>query len=300
MAKYQIEAAAYNNKGRVRKNNEDSFYLNGQWMPLEKMDEGGVFHAQSSDSVQLYAVCDGMGGEASGEVASNLAVKGLSRLQSEKATPIDVDTLSRQITKISEKIYTDAQKQNARSGSTLVACLWKDQHMHLLHVGDSRIYRLREGNLQQMTLDHSEVQRMVSMGLISAEEAQTHPKRHVISQYLGMPSNEVRIEPTISPALDVAAGDRYLLCSDGLTDMVADKDIAKLLTAAPSPEKAVVTLGEAALQNGGHDNVTVLCIDVEVKRKSAPPFLQTALLASALLAGIGGLLCLAEFLFRMQ
>ncbi len=304
MSNWKIEAAVCNSKGNIRQNNEDSYYLNGKYMPLQEMDAGGSAESVSAADLQLYSVCDGMGGESAGEEASLMAVQSIASFQREQGKTVANEAVDEFIGNASASIYRLARSKGSRSGTTLTLCVWQSGQMRAVHVGDSRIYLLRGGKLTQLTVDHSEVQRMVNMGLITAEEARTHPRRHVINQYLGMPSDEVRVEPSISAPIPVMEGDRFLLCSDGLTDMVDNPAIQTLLAKGDAPIEAAQALMQQALANGGRDNVTVMC--VYIRNASAAKGGEGArriARRAAQVVGAGlcltGLLLLVELLFRL-
>ena len=300
MAELWIDAAVCNHKGKVRLNNEDNFYLNGDYMALEQMDQGGCVAAESEAGTQLYAVCDGMGGEAAGEQASHAVVAALKQLQENQKTALTEEALTACLARVSGLIYEDAHAHGMRSGTTFAGCWWQDGRMRVVHVGDSRVYRMRAEKLEQITTDHSEVQRMVSMGLLSRDAARIHPKRHVISQYLGMPVRDYRLVPTYCDWMEGKAGDRYLICSDGLTDMLDHETIELTLAKADNAKTACMTLAQDALQLGGRDNVTVLCLYLQdrsdTERWSRK---QKILLSAGLVSGLLGLGFLAEWIFRM-
>lgn len=253
-----VYGAVMNHKGRVRGNNEDNFYLNGSLMQRNKMDEGALLSGSCQDKVQLYAVCDGMGGTDCGEDASYRAVSEISRKKSEHGSLMDSRKLTDTLSKISEQIRQEAKQKNQKSGTTIAMIVIKNGHVLLANVGDSRIYRLRSQRLEQVSLDHSKVQRMISLGMITPEQAKTDPGRHAITQYLGMPP-EVGISPYIVTD-ECLENDVYLLCSDGLTDMVENDQIEAVLKDTANPEKAVQELVKTALKNGGRDNVTVMVL----------------------------------------
>lgn len=258
---YRIQSAVVNNKGRVRKNNEDNFYLNGTIMPRERMDEGACISAACSENVQLYAVCDGMGGTDNGEDASYGAVRALAARKQEYGKLNDTRAFTGALRSISDEIFQNATRKGRKSGTTIVAMLIKDGTLTLTNVGDSRIYRMRNQSLKQMSLDHSKVQRMISMGLLTPEQARKDPGRHVITQYLGMPP-EIRVSPYYAPDAQLMENDVYLLCSDGLSDMVEDAQIEAILRQKTDPQEAASELVKAALDNGGRDNVTVMIVKV--------------------------------------
>lgn len=261
MSKLRVSAVAYNAKGLVRGNNEDNFYLQGQYMELSRMDEGGLFTLDCSSRVQVYAVSDGMGGEAAGEIAAFHVVSSLPGPAADRR-PLRADALRAWTQTTSDEIYSAAKEKEERSGATLVMLVMEGDRGRLVNVGDSRIYALRGGALEQLTQDQTEVQRLVDLGHLDQEEARVHPMRHMINRYMGMPGEGMRLEPEISEIFPLAEDDRFLLCSDGLTDMVRDEEIVAVLRSAGSPKQAAQHLVEAAIGAGGRDNVTVMVLFV--------------------------------------
>lgn len=259
--KAAIQGAAANNKGRVRGNNEDNLYFNGVYIHREKMDQGYLASEKFRTAVQLYAVCDGMGGADAGEEASYAAVKELSDKKQEYQKA-DSKGMIELLRVLSDKIYKEAMERGQKSGTTIALMQIKGAKVTFVNIGDSRIYRLRNGVLKQISLDHSKVQRMVSMGILTPEQAKKDPARHVITQYLGM-SPEVKVSPYIISDEKLEQGDAYLLCSDGLTDMVEDSQIEEILKEKGKPQEAVTELVKAALRNGGRDNITAIVLRVE-------------------------------------
>lgn len=270
MTDIKIEAAAFNDMGRKRKNNEDSFYLNGTYMSRESMDEGGLFFATCSDDDQLYAICDGMGGQDSGEDASFTAVQALDQYfrKSPNHRLKEHAELEKAICDTSTEIFTTASKEGKKSGTTIVMALVHDGTIEFTHVGDSRAYSLRNETLTQVTKDHSLVQRLINMGMLDEAGARTHPNRHAITQYLGMPPTVETIAMSMSEPVQLRAGDWFLLCSDGLTDVVENDDITQILLNAKTAMDAAQTLVMRALENEGKDNITVICIRVRGIKES--------------------------------
>jgi protein phosphatase len=231
--------------GRVREGNEDSYLA----------------------EPPLFAIADGMGGHSAGEVASETAVKTISD-GAAQASSEDPRSLARLLNNANAAIYTKAQSDSALRGmgTTCTLVMTGEGVAHLAHVGDSRAYRLRGGDIEQLTDDHTLVGRMMREGQISPEEAQHHPQRNVITNALGLDS-------TIAVDLreiEARAGDRLLLCSDGLSSMVSDADIASAANAAEDPQQAAEALVELALEAGGEDNITVLVIDLGGEDSPAP------------------------------
>lgn len=308
--KFTVQGAVANNKGRVRSNNEDNFYFNGPFMAREKMDEGALASGSCKDKVQLYAVCDGMGGTDSGEEASYGAARSLASVKQSHERLEDKNELTGLLRRISDNIHREASKKGKKSGTTIAMLLVNGKKLTLANVGDSRIYRLRKGELHQMSLDHSKVQRMVSMGILTPEQAKKDPSRHVITQYLGMPP-EVKIAPYIVQGEGLRNDDVYLLCSDGLTDMVEDGQIEGILREKKNPQEAAVELLKTALRNGGRDNVTVMILKI---RKEAPAekkkpkkksgrkkktMLEALLFGATLLTGAMLLASVADFIYYL-
>jgi len=254
------EAAARNHRGMQRAQNQDNFYLNGKWMSADAMEHGGRALAESAAPFQLYAVCDGLGGGVAGDLASLTAVMALQDWQTEWPEGVTIPELTHALRVLTDRVHALGAGGSEPAGTTLVACLWQQDRLTVLHAGDSRAYRLRAGKLTQLTTDHSEVQRLVGLGLLTPYQARLSPRRHLIHQYIGLPSWEEAFHPTVAKPLEVLPGDRFLLCSDGLHDMVEDAGIRRLLGKARDPAEAVDMLVQQALDNGGQDNVTALCL----------------------------------------
>jgi protein phosphatase len=232
--------AAATDVGRMRTNNEDS-YLSSQ---------------------PVAAVADGMGGHSAGEVASAIAIEELTALRDrgpwENETAA-TDDLKQAILRANRRIREMAagdRKLNGM-GTTLVALLEDGDMVHVANVGDSRGYLLRQGELSQVTVDHSLVQELVDDGRLSPEDAERHPQRSVITRALG-------IDPEVEFDLftyKLQVGDRLLLCSDGLSDVVEPAQIRKVLLRVPSAQRAARELVTVANEQGGPDNITVIVVD---------------------------------------
>jgi serine/threonine protein phosphatase PrpC len=237
-----FETSARSAIGLVRQGNEDSAYL----------------------SPQLIAVADGMGGHAAGEVASRIAVQVLQRLTPTlTATDIDEDSVSdllmHSLHSIDAEIAAVAEEEIEKRGmgTTLTALLVRDNQIALLHVGDSRCYRLRGGSLEQLSNDHTVIQELLDQGAISEAEAAEHPQRSMLTQAL-------RGDGDVTPVLqvyEVKKGDRFLLCSDGLSGVLTEKEI-KIGLKKSEKDEAVKFLVDATYINGAPDNVTVLIADI--------------------------------------
>ena len=229
-------------------------------------------------SPQLIAVADGMGGHAAGEVASRIAVQVLHRLTPTlTATDIDEDSVSdllmHSLHSIDEEIAAVAEEEIEKRGmgTTLTALLFRDNHIALLHVGDSRCYRLRGSSLEQLSNDHTVIQELLDQGAISEAEAAEHPQRSMLTQAL-------RGDGDVTPVLqvyEVKKGDRFLLCSDGLSGVLTEKEI-KIGLKKSDKDEAVKFLVDATYVNGAPDNVTVLIADISSDNNSTVQLLGAA------------------------
>ncbi len=303
MAVAVLQTAVMNHKGLVRGNNEDNFYLDGTFIPRDRVDEGARISRSCKNPYQLYAVCDGMGGADSGEEASYCAVKELASIKNRYSELKNEETLTAFLRKTSEKVYDEAEVRGQRSGTTIAMALVDGNKIHVSNVGDSRVYRYQKGILTQVSLDHSKVQRLISMGVMTPEQARTDPERHKINQYLGMPK-EVRVSPHIDPPERLRKGDIYILCSDGLTDMVEDHQIEEIVKSGKDASEIAERLIKAALKRGGKDNVTVMVLQVmnvleenETEKTSSIRTLSRILTGAQVVVGGGFLLTLADLIY---
>jgi serine/threonine protein phosphatase PrpC len=230
----RIRVGVATDVGRVREHNEDGYLA----------------------EAPVFAVADGMGGHRGGEVASQVALERLDEVhrRGDVALPEAVRQANR-------AVLERAEREEALSGmgTTITALLAKGDGIELAHVGDSRAYLLRDGQLRQLTEDHTLVHRMVLEGKLTEDEARIHPHRSILTRALGVEAN-VEID---GATLDVRPRDRVLLCSDGLTSMVGDDAIHEILASARDPQEASLALVAAANEAGGQDNITALVLDFE-------------------------------------
>jgi serine/threonine protein phosphatase PrpC len=216
-------------------------------------------HNEDSFLVQppLFAVCDGMGGHAAGEVASSIAVQTIGA-----EAPIHADDilLGAAVEAANAAVIEGAAtgKGKPGMGCTASCVLIENNKMAIAHVGDSRIYLLHHGTLVRLTHDHSYVEELVDAGEITADEARVHPSRSIITRALGSDPDMYADHFT----LDVSVGDRLIVCSDGLSSMVEDSEIEAIAVSSVTPQSAADNLTSAALSAGGHDNITVIVVDV--------------------------------------
>jgi len=228
---------------------------------------------QDSGSVgrHLFVVADGMGGHAGGDVASALAVQHLSRLDRAYSSVDEArETLFTNILEAGRELTSTVEEHPELTGmgTTVSAMIRVGSQMVIAHIGDSRIYRLREGVLEQITSDHTFVQRLVDSGRITPEEAAVHPRRSVLMRVLG----DVDAEPEVDThVVDTQPGDRWLLCSDGLSGYVPERDIAETLLTIDDVELVCHKLITQTLSEGAPDNVTVVVVRVAENLETSPP-----------------------------
>jgi len=246
--------------GQVRDLNEDSLLI---------LTLSPVFQSQTGPAISLFAVADGMGGHEGGEVASKLALQVLAEgIVQEIALPsLDGETipddgilnrLQRTVVAVNDAVYLARQKRNTDMGTTLTALLVRDQQLFVAHVGDCRAFRWEAGGLQQLTADHSLVAAMVARGQIAADEIYTHPQRSVIYRSIGdRPTVEVD-----TSLWALAPGDRLIVCSDGLWEMLRNEGIQDGMMAEADPQAACDLLVSRANAAGGDDNISVIVVQV--------------------------------------
>ena len=228
------------NVGMVREVNEDSII--------------------SLPEVQLWAVADGMGGYEAGNVASNMIVKSLGGIINKSSLNEFIDNIEDSLIDVNHRIleYADIMLDGRTLGSTVVSLAIKGHVGVCLWAGDSRLYRFRNNDFIQLSRDHSQVEELVQQGFLTPEEAEVHPDSNVITRAIGA-SPEVYIDINL---FSVQLGDTFLLCSDGLYNMVSKEEMSKTLSCLPIQE-AVDTLIQKALDNGANDNVSVILVKGE-------------------------------------
>ncbi|MFH8367912.1 PP2C family protein-serine/threonine phosphatase [Streptomyces sp. NPDC018031] len=233
-----LRFAAGSHKGMIREGNEDSGYA----------------------GPRLLAIADGMGGQAAGEVASSEVISTLVQLDDDVPGSDILTSLGSAVQRANDqlRVMVEEDPQLEGMGTTLTALLWTGQRLGLVHVGDSRAYLLRDGALTQITQDHTWVQRLVDEGRITEEEATTHPQRSLLMRALGSGDH---VEPDLS-IREVRAGDRYLICSDGLSGVVSHQTLEDTLAGYQGPHETVQELIQLALRGGGPDNITCIVADV--------------------------------------
>jgi serine/threonine protein phosphatase PrpC len=235
------KSAAVSHVGKIRANNQDSGYA----------------------GVHLFVVADGMGGHAGGDVASAIAIKRISEVDREFTSANDAEfalqsALIAANTLLAETVFEHSELTGM--GTTVSGFLRVGHKLAIAHIGDSRIYRFRDRKLEQITADHTFVQRLVDSGRITPEEAAVHPRRSVLMRVLGDVDAAPEIDTTV---VETQPGDRWLLCSDGLSSYVTDDKMQVVLATVPDAEDAAKRLVKESLDQGAPDNVTVVVVDID-------------------------------------
>jgi PPM family protein phosphatase len=243
----------------------------------------GLLREGNEDSAyagpHLLAIADGMGGHAAGEVASAVAIAALAGLDDDVPGMDMLGALADAVAKANARLHdmSAADPTMEGMGTTLTAMLWSGARMGLCHIGDSRAYMLRDGELYQITRDHTLVQSLLDDGRINADEAATHPQRSLILRAL---DSRTDAEPDLS-IREAQDGDRYLLCSDGLSDVVTEETLHRALLAIEDPDELVIQLIDLANRAGGPDNITCIVADVIDNATATVPPTQVSVVAGA-------------------
>ncbi len=243
-----LRALVVSDVGCVRTNNEDSARFIRSANVKVRREKGF-----------LAVVADGMGGHAAGEVASKLAVETVAESYYAREESVE-ESLYFALSKANRVIWQTANRHSKHKGmgTTCTAVVIRDRHIHLAHVGDSRAYLYKNGQLFQISTDHTYVQSLVSQGVITLEEAEKHPERNILTRAMG--TNQKLEIDVLSVAQPFEDGDRLLLCSDGLYDYLSNDEIMKFLVISQLNEAAQEMI-ETAKQRGGHDNITLLLVE---------------------------------------
>ena len=266
MGVFQLEGYALTHEGNVRGNNEDNFYLFGTYKKDVNEKRMTYTDTASCEDV-LVAVYDGMGGEEAGEVASLTAA--------ENTKPCTFDSIEKnaveQLISINDIVCEKIRDRGSRMGTTAVQLFFGGGKARCVNIGDSRAYLLRDGWLKQLSVDHSEGQRMIDMGIKTPEEARKSKNWHELTQHIGIFPEEFGIEPYVGEEIELQKGDLFLLASDGLTDMLEDEQIKEVIMSLVEKgnglKEAAEKLLENALANGGKDNTTIVLVRVNEEEK---------------------------------
>jgi protein phosphatase len=224
--------------------------------------------------VLLSVLADGIGGHKAGEIASQIAVNSIMDVIAESDVSDPLWVLKSALLEANHSITAEAAEDDSRKGmgSTVACALVIDSALYIATLGDSRIYLIRDDNIRQLTVDHTWVQEALEVGVINSEEARSHPRRHLIRSYLGsadpirpdlrlyLADNENAEQAKANQGLPLIPGDLVLLCTDGLTDLVADEEILEVLQSSESQDNQLSKLVDLANNRGGHDNITIILL----------------------------------------
>ncbi len=259
--------ATHTHPGKVRENNEDCYG-----------------HVQDADGGLVAIVADGMGGHAAGEVASRMAVETVLEQASPAPSQTIPQALQSALLDANERIVEASQSAGRRGmGTTAVLSYFEGRNAWFAHVGDSRIYLFRKGELRWRTKDHTRVQSLVDAGLLTQEAARHHPEGNVLTRALGhrkMADGRALIVSVRERPIHMREGDVVVMCSDGVSDLLEDDDIGRIVGAL-EPHQAVEQITQLALSRGGHDNITVMVVALareEVSLGQEPPPVQLGVL----------------------
>ena len=245
----RLSAACLCNMGRVRGNNEDNFYFDGRTMPLDHTSlDKPLLQDVSTSPFAAFGVFDGMGGEENGEVASFVAAetfKDKCRWLREASAAMN------------DAVAAEARRVPGRVGTTGVMLCFSEDEVYCGNVGDSRAYRFHKSALFQLSTDHNDAKFLRDHGVVG--------RKPRLTQYIGLDPEEMMIEPSYAKE-KLQQGDRYLLCSDGLTDMLDNLTLCSILKNSATVQQGVEALMDAALERGGRDNITIILVEVEEVR----------------------------------
>lgn len=259
----KIESAVISHVGKLRANNEDNYYLDGKF----REDVSRTIQSQQIRKEKeklIFAVCDGMGGELFGEIASLCAAKSLKLLEKREWS---MQALGEYIKDAEKEMKKQAAEgESADMGAALAMLILEENAAYPANLGDSRCYMFRQGQLHKLSHDHTQAQLLVEHGLLGQEEARKHKGGHILTRYLGTDTGNVPEDFYQTEPFLLHEEDLFLLCSDGLTDMLSEEEIGAYLAkhAKERAEKLTEGLCTLALQAGGRDNIT--CMVVKIKR----------------------------------
>ena len=280
MKKIKANVCAVTHSGRIRRENEDNYSLNGRLTSTGDLKKGSAFVQSMKEPFHL-AVCDGMGGESYGDIASGLATEVIAS-QAVNVYDSGEDfsfAISNSLVEANSRICEEIEARGKRMGTTLAAVYAVKGKFYCVNIGDTRIYHYSKGILEQISFDHTHAQTIVDAGEAMMDEIGSIPDAKKLTRHLGIFPEEANLSPNISVIDDVDNGDILLLCSDGLTDMLSDEEITAVLSTAESSQDCASKLVRLALERGGKDNITAIAAFVTVE--------ETAIFAPIAAAMVG-------------
>ena len=252
----KLSASVFSATGNYREINQDNYYLNGS--VLTDVNKPRI-HKHTSVSDGLFAVCDGMGGENDGEIASRLVVDSLGEYDPE-------DNIREIISKANNKICQHIIETKNNSGSTLVMAAIENFKADIYNIGDSRCYLIRGNDITQLSKDHTMTNDLVQAGKLTEEEAKSDKRRHQLTQHLGIFPEEMSIS-VYHKTVELFENDILLMCTDGLSDVLTNEEILEIVKDNDNTNTLALELAEDALNNGSKDNVTAMVVKVRRDQK---------------------------------
>lgn len=257
---YIIESASYSHIGCNRGENEDNIFFDGKILPVENKGLEEVLYAEFDlkQGYEIVSVFDGMGGHEDGQVASYIAARSIQRFVEQKNSFDKSRPFLEGIIKyINDDVRINVKEHNVKMGTTVAFFLFNNEKVYVVNVGDSKAFSFKNNAFIQLSKDHSDKAFLLSHGVTN--------RRPRLTQFLGMPEENGIIQPYITKDY-LKAGDKYLLCSDGLTDMVENMEIVEILSEQISVKEIAKKLISKAIDNGGKDNITVIVSEVKVAK----------------------------------
>lgn len=256
-----VDSIVISHEGKKRKNNEDNFNIFGK-IREDITKNRSAYKCKHLASDGLVAIFDGMGGEEAGEIASLIAAQNISWHSLD-----DLEEKSlKELNEVNAKVCNEATKRNVRCVGTTYTGLYFDENWaRCCNVGDSRCYMYRNNQLYILSKDHTKGQQLMDKGEMTEREARSSKAWHQLSQNIGLPPEICKLKPHYSTLLELNSNDIFLLCSDGLTDLVVDREIAKVLSMKKSIVYKCRKLLNLALEKGGKDNITVIVLEIKEK-----------------------------------
>ena len=267
-----VNAVVISHRGCARENNEDNFFFDGDVLTDSEVNDGAVICEQLTRPFHLFAICDGMGGLQGGERASAICVESMGALNMSLPAASIQRAIDAYADDACRRVYQDSLEigEDGREGSTLAMIYMAGGKGYVGNVGDSRVYLLRMGKLFQLSTDHSPVFRMMQKGQITREQMRKHPQGNVIGAFIGMSEDRKPKPYAAHYAVGLCAGDRFMLCSDGLSDLISHDELQRRMAETKDPKAAASQLVWRALEMGGKDNTTCMILDVSGQGLPAP------------------------------
>lgn len=261
MSRLSVKAAVCTDIGSNRTNNEDNYYLNGKYVEAE--DDGAASSAfMPSQSQGVFAVFDGMGGQSRGEFASLCAAKTLN-IYKDRILRDGTRRVNEYIDDVNDKICEEMKKSDERIGSTAVILTVEDGEAQIYNLGDSRAYYIHKGKIYLISRDHTVAEQLYRMKMLTKEEAVTDVRKHRLTKHLGIFPSEMHLRAFASGRIRMVNGDMFLLCSDGVTNAVSERELKNIvMSTGDKCKRTVNTIVERAVENGSDDNITAMLVRV--------------------------------------